>query len=138
MTPRPCAAAPMRADDSQPVQRLASLILSQAIFDHAERLEISLDDIASDTGVRFAVSVRGSIQQLAPASGRLFEPLVVVFCNYAGVAYYSKGCVEGTIETQRPRSSWRLQSDDLRRAIVLLRVSPIPPLREFRPIDWGT
>ena len=114
----------LSADDRQPVQRMASVLLSQAIFDHAERVEISLDDIDSQTGVRFTLSISGSIQELPPAPGCLFEPLVVVFCNYAGVAYYSKGSIEGTLVTQRPRSTWRLQSDDLRRAIALLKVSP--------------
>jgi hypothetical protein len=128
----------LRAEDSQPVPRLAALLLSMAIEDRAERMDISLDDISSDLGVRISVSVGGIVQEYAPAPGLLFEPLVIVFCNYAGVAYYSKGRTEGTIDTRRPKSTWRLQSDDLRGAFVLTRVSPIPPIRKSPSFCLGT
>ena len=127
----------LRADDVQPVQRFAALLLSVAIWDRAERIDIRLEDISSDSGLRIAVSAGDLQEEKHSPPGHLFQPLVVVYCNYAGIAYYSKGSIEGTIETQHPRSTWRLQSDDLSRAIALVRVSPIPPINQYRPIDCG-
>ena len=127
----------LRAEDAQPTQRFVALLLSQAIYECAERMEFSLDDPSLNTGLRMAFCVRGVVKELHPAPGRLFTPMVIILCNHAGIAYYSKGKIEGSIGTTQPQSNWMFQAEDLTRAFTLVRTSPIKPIHERRPIDCG-
>ena len=127
----------LRAEGAQPTQRFVALLLSEAIYERAERMEFSLEDASSKTGLRIALCVHGVVKETHLSPGLLFAPVVIILCNHAGVTYWSKGKIEGSLVTTQPPSNWMLQSDDLTRAFTLVRTSPIKPIDVRRPIDWG-
>ncbi len=107
------------AKNLAPVARLIRLILQQAVLDEAHQIEFWLEDESSETGFQVAVRTGSGESRLAPSSGTLFSPCIVVLCNYAAVPYYTKGHVTGTIKTINPTSRWTLESDDLHQRILL-------------------
>ncbi len=108
-----------RAHDLQPVPRFVSLVIRQALDDGAQTIEFSLEDSFSDKGLRIKYSGKVPNYEMAPMPGILFDPAVVVLCNYASVPYYAAGSVQGTLHTSQPDSRWRLESDNLRKHVVL-------------------
>jgi hypothetical protein len=103
----------------QPILRFVGLVLRQMIGDSAERVEFSLEDSLPEARFHISCSINGRVFYMSPPPSHLFEPVVVILCNYASVPYYAKGAVEGKIETTNPGSSWLLQSDNLRKHVVL-------------------
>lgn len=107
-------------DSLQPVPMLVNLALEQAVYSRAERIEFLLTDAKSHDGFRMAYyAANGERTDLPPAAGSLFEPAMVVLCNYASVSYYKKGKVKGRFTTQSPSSSWDLESEDLTKKLLL-------------------
>jgi hypothetical protein len=102
-----------------PVLKFVGVILRQMVRDSAERVEFSLADSSPEARFHISCSIKGRTYDMSPPPRRLFEPVVVALCNYASVPYYAKGTVEGKIETTNPASSWLLQSEDLRKHVVL-------------------
>jgi hypothetical protein len=103
----------------QSIPRFIGVILRQAIRDSYERVELSLVESLPEATFHISCSVKGRKYDMSPPPRHLFEPVVVALCNYASVPYYAKGSVEGKIETVNPASSWLLQSEDLRKHVVL-------------------
>ena len=121
------------------MKRFVNLLLMQAIHDSAERMEFSL--VENSVGREFAermefvplvensanrefrisYSGNGKSWNVTPPPSQLFGPAINVLCNYAGVNYYAKGTVSGRFETTSPASSWRFESHDLTKGIVLVR-----------------
>jgi hypothetical protein len=106
----------------QSTPSFVNLLLFQALFDHAEKLELSLLDASSETGLRITYAGKGFRHEFHPAHGSLFDPVVVVLCNYASIDYYKKGPVKGRIQTKRPDSCWLLESEDLKKHVLLTKV----------------
>jgi len=106
-------------EGQQPVLRFVCMILLQMVRDSAERVEFSLVDSLPEAGFHISCSIKGRMYDMSPPPSHLFKPVVVALCNYASVPYYAKGTVEGKIETTNPASSWLLQSEDLRKHVVL-------------------
>jgi hypothetical protein len=102
-----------------PLEKFICVILDQMLRDSAERVELSLEDSLPEARFQIWCSIQGHPYQMMPPPRHLFEPVVVILCNYASVPYYAKGAVEGKIETTNPASSWLLQSDNLRKYVVL-------------------
>lgn len=105
--------------DLQPVPRFVSLVIRQALDDGAQRIEFSVEDPSSDKGFRIRYSGKVSNHEMVPVPGSLFDPVVVVLCNYASVPYYAAGSVQGTLHTSQPDSRWRLESNNLKQHVVL-------------------
>jgi hypothetical protein len=103
----------------RPIPRFVSVIVFIALQDSAERIEFSLLDALPEATFRVSYSVKGLTHDISPPPRHLFEPVVVALCTYASVPYYAKGPVRGRIETRNPASSWLLESEDLRKHVVL-------------------
>jgi hypothetical protein len=112
--------------NQQPVPRLVSLILQQAILDSADRIEFSLTGCSPKTQFCVSCSCNGKVHYFAPSPGELFEPVIVTLCNYASVPYYAKRPVKGRIETTSPDSSWFFESEDLKKSVVLSKAERGP------------
>jgi hypothetical protein len=104
-----------------PLPRLLALVFSLAVSDRAEKLVFELSDSSSEEGVRMSYVAKGTVHVLAPAAGCLFDPMVTVLCNHASLDYYTRGPVNGKVQTKNPASTWRLESDDLKKHVVLWR-----------------
>ena len=102
-----------------PVEKFLAVIVAQMVRDSAERVEFSLEDSLPEARFQIWFSIQGHPYHMTPPPSHLFEPVVVILCNHASVPYYAKGAVEGRIETTNPASSWLLQSDNLRKHVVL-------------------
>ncbi len=105
--------------NQQPVSRFVNLILQQAILDAAERIEFSLTGCSPKVEFRISCSYNGKTHDVAPPPSQLFDPVIVILCNYVSVPYYAKGPVKGRLETKNPTSSWLLESEDLKKSVVL-------------------
>jgi len=105
--------------DLQPLPRFVGLILMQALRDGADRIELSLINASSKTGLQIKCSGKSGSFDMTPAASLLFDPAVVVLCNYASIPYYATGHVEGKLHTKRPESHWLLVSDNLKQHVVL-------------------
>jgi hypothetical protein len=97
------------------------MVLQQALGDGAQRIEFSLVEPASEKGVRIRYSGKLPHCEMEPMPANLFDPVVVVLCNYASISYYALGRVQGTLHTRLPDSSWRVESDNLKKHVVLQR-----------------
>ena len=106
-------------EGQQSIPRFIGVILRQAVRDSAERVEFSLVDSLPEARFHISYSIKDRMYDVSPPPRHLFEPVVVTLCNYASVPYYAKGSVKGKIETTNPDSSWLLQSEDLRKHVVL-------------------
>jgi hypothetical protein len=106
-------------EGQQPILRFVGVILRQMIRDSAERVELSLEDSLPQARFQIWCSIQGQPYHMMPPPSHLFEPVVVILCNYASVPYCAKGAVEGKIETTNPASSWLLKSDNLQKHVVL-------------------
>ena len=105
-----------------PSLKFVAVILRQMVHDSADKVEFSLADSLPEATFHISGSIKGRMFVMQPPPRHLFEPVVVVLCNHASVPYYTKGTVEGKIETTNPVSSWLLQSEDLRKHVVLSKI----------------
>ena len=105
--------------NQQPVPKLVSVILHQAISNSADKVEFSLTGCSPKMEFRVSCSCKGKSHDLTTPPGMLFDPVIVTLCNYASIPYYAKGPVKGRIETTSPDSVWLLESVDLKRSVVL-------------------
>ena len=108
-----------------PLLRYVGVVFHQLITASAERAELSLEDSQPKAEFQIRFWIQGQLHHMAQPPRHLFEPVIVILCNYASVAYYRKGALEGKIETSHPSSSWVLQSKDLRRCVVLFKTQQI-------------
>jgi hypothetical protein len=106
-------------EKQQPILKFVGMILLQMIRDSAEGVEFFLVDSLPEAKFQISCSIKNRTYYMSPPPRHLFEPVVVALCNYASVPYYAKGWVKGRIETTNPASSWLLQSEDLRKHVVL-------------------
>jgi hypothetical protein len=102
----------------QPVPRLVNLILYQAVSNAAVKIDFSLTQ--SPGGFRISYLSKGTTHDIASPAKELYEPCILVLCNYASVPYYKKGLVRGRLETTNP--DWLLESQDLKQHVTLLKI----------------
>ena len=105
--------------NQQTAPTLVKLILQTAILDSADRIEFSLTGCSPEAEFRVSCLSKGKIHDFMPPPSHLFDPVIVTLCNYASVPYYAKGPVKGRLETKSPDSSWRFESEDLKKSVVL-------------------
>jgi len=133
--------------DIKPVQKFVHLVLRQAIADKADKIEFRLvretpppdplliadlilanpGDIhtTNDGGFQISYRVRDNEYQMAPAPSNIFSPCMVVLCNHAGIPYYATAMVTGTIRTKNPATQWTLESDNLRKRVILSKTESL-------------
>jgi hypothetical protein len=129
---------------TQPVPRFVVLILKKAIQDEADHVVFELDlDLHKKVKVKeekmmaegripdsdelpkafqITFKIGGKEQKLSPSPGGLFEPVVRILLNAAGIPYWTQGETSAELETVNPYSKWVIESKDLTQRIQLRRI----------------